>query len=66
MFGHSARALFWIKNTLVDCARGPRSPVLLENRLTEDFAKAPSITANARRSELFRKIFSMNFSHRIR
>ena len=53
MFGHSARALFCIKNRLVDCARGPRPPVLLENRLTEDFAKAPSITANARLSELF-------------
>ena len=37
MFGHSARALFWIKNTQADCARGPRPPVLLENRLTEEF-----------------------------
>ena len=35
MFGHSARALFWIHWPIL--RRGPRPPVLLENRLTEEF-----------------------------
>jgi hypothetical protein len=35
MFGHSARALFWIKNTLADCARGPQVQTLDDRNSSE-------------------------------